>query len=144
MHKILLSLLILQPHSLVNNKFYITLKYIAYPAHNIEWQIEVYRTKEDKIYIKNDNYLYKRYEKKFPVDYYRKLVFKLNKMGVWHAKGAYNRRFSRNYYLIEIKSSKYSNSFRIADNTEFYGNDLKYPEMIKLIKKYVKLTVPEN
>jgi hypothetical protein len=116
----------------------VTLGYHASLLKNREWSISVYRA-EKKIHIEIDNYENRTRRGRLANDEYMRLVDFLNRKGVWRLKGNFPEQSPNAFYLIEVESGKYKNSFRVEAGPLLSGGDSRYREIIRRLENLARL-----
>lgn len=136
--KIIILILLTARASVIPQADYrLSLTYYPVPGSR-KWIISVVRV-GDTAFIDVKNFRGITSKKKIPTGIYLDLLHYVNRKGIWILRD-YHRKGSQNgYYLIEVKTGTYSNSFRVEHGVPLIGKNTRYLEIIRHIKNTAKL-----
>jgi hypothetical protein len=140
---LLLIILLVQPLQTKNEDFKLSLKYYSRPIVNLEWEILIYR-KKNKAFIQSNNFMNQRFHIEMDYDKYKELLIKLNKLNIWNNISQYPKKSKNGFYIVEIKNKNQNNYFKFEAGINLHGRYNKYTRIIRLIKNYTKLEIPDN
>ncbi len=122
--------------------YQVSLTYYSIPFHTKEWFISITRI-GDTVFLNVKNYKGITMKKKIPTRLYLNLLDFLNRKGIWILQDHYRKNSPNGYYLIQVKTNNYSNSFRVEHGIPLIGRDARYLEILRQMQNTVKLLIYE-
>lgn len=116
----------------------ISLGYHARLLKHREWRISVQRAGK-KIHLEIENFQNRTLKARLSNDEYMRLVDFLNGKGIWRLKGNFPEQSPNAFYLIEVETGKYKNSFRVEAGPLLSGGDSRYREIIRRLENLARL-----
>lgn len=138
---IILILLTARASAIPQAEYQVSLSYYPAPGFK-EWIISIVRV-GDTAFIDVKNFRGITSKKKISTGKYLDLLHYLNSKGIWILRDHHRKNSQNGYYLIEVKTDKYLNSFRVEHGIPLIGKNTRYLEIIRHIKNTAKLLLYE-
>ena len=122
--------------------FSLSLAYYSFPLSIREWSLLIER-RGDQALLTVDKYRGITRKIAIPRKIYLTLIRKVTERGIWTLRDYYQENSPNGFYLLEVKTNKYSNQFRVEHGIPLTGTNARYREIIRSIINTTNLLLSE-